>query len=114
MAQNALGAAFRDPRFPPVGADEWPQCRVEVSLLSTPQPIRFAGEAELGAQLRAGEDGVILEADGKRATFLPQVWDEVRDPRAFLAQLVRKAGLPAETPLSRCTVSRYRVVKWKE
>lgn len=114
VAQNALGAAFRDPRFPPVSADEWPQCRVEVSLLSTPQPIRFAGEAELGAQLRAGEDGVILEADGKRATFLPQVWDEVRDPRAFLAQLVRKAGLPAETPLSRCTVSRYRVVKWKE
>lgn len=114
VAQNALGAAFRDPRFAPVTADEWPQCRVEVSLLSTPQPLRFAGEADLVAQLRAGEDGVILEADGKRATFLPQVWEDVRDPRTFLAQLVRKAGLPAETALSRCKVSRYRVVKWKE
>jgi AmmeMemoRadiSam system protein B/AmmeMemoRadiSam system protein A len=113
-AQNALGAAFRDPRFAPLGMEEWPQCRVEVSLLSMPKPIRFAGEAELFAQLRAGEDGVILEADGRRATFLPQVWEDVRDPRAFLAHLVRKARLPAETPLARCKVSRYRVVKWKE
>ena len=114
VAQNALGAAFRDPRFPPLGADEWPQCRVEVSLLSTPKPIHFAGEADLIAQLEPAEDGVILEADGKRATFLPQVWDDVRDPRAFLVQLVRKAGLPVDTPLSRCRIWRYRVVKWKE
>jgi MEMO1 family protein len=114
VAQNALGAAFRDPRFPPLSVEEWPHCRVEVSLLSAPKPIRFADEADLVAQLRAGEDGVILEADGKRATFLPQVWEDVHDKRAFLAQLVRKAGLAAETPLSRCKVSRYRVVKWKE
>jgi len=114
VAQNALGAAFRDPRFAPLGAQEWPRCRVEVSLLSAPKPMRFTGEADLAAQLRAGEDGVILEADGKRATFLPQVWDDIRDARVFLAQLVRKAGLPADTPLSRCKVSRYRVVKWKE
>ena len=114
VAQNALGAAFRDPRFPPLSVEEWPHCRVEVSLLSAPKPIRFADEADLVAQLRAGEDGVILEADGKRATFLPQVWEDVHDRRAFLAQLVRKAGLAAETPLSRCKVSRYRVVKWKE
>ena len=114
VAQNALGAAFRDPRFPPISAEEWPQCRVEVSLLSAPRPIRFADEADLLAQIRPGEDGVILEADGKRATFLPQVWEDVRDRRAFVAQLVRKAGLPADTPFSRCKVSRYRVVKWKE
>ncbi len=114
VAQNALGAAFRDPRFPPLTAEEWPQCRVEVSLLSVPKSIRFANEADLLSQLRAGEDGVILEADGKRATFLPQVWEDVHDKRAFLAHLVRKAALPADTPLSRCKVSRYRVVKWKE
>ena len=114
VAQNALGAAFRDPRFPEMSAAEWPQCRVEVSLLSTPKPVRFADETDLLSQIQAGEDGLILEADGKRATFLPQVWEEIQDKRAFLAHLLRKAGLPADTRLTRCRMSRYRVVKWKE
>ena len=114
VAQNALGAAFRDPRFTPMVAHEWPQCRVEVSLLSTPKPLRFADEADLLAQIRAGEDGLVLEADGRRGTFLPQVWQDIQDKRAFLAHLLRKAGLPADTRLTRCKISRYRVVKWKE
>jgi MEMO1 family protein len=114
VAQNALGAAFRDPRFPAVTAAEWPQCRVEVSLLSAPKPIRFADEADLLAQIHAGEDGLILEADGRRATFLPQVWESFADKRAFLSELLRKAGLPEATRLTRCRISRYRVFKWKE
>jgi len=114
VAQNALGAAFRDPRFAPMSAPEWPQCRVEVSLLSTPKPLRFADEADLLAQIRAGEDGLILEADGRRGTFLPQVWEDIADKRAFLSHLLRKAGLAADTRLTRCRISRYRVVKWKE
>jgi hypothetical protein len=112
VAENALGAAFRDPRFPALTAAEWPQCRVEVSLLSTPKPVRFADEADLLEQIRPGEDGLILEADGRRATFLPQVWESVPDKRAFLNELIRKAGLPKETRLRRCTISRYRVVKF--
>jgi MEMO1 family protein len=114
VAQNALGAAFRDPRFPAVSAAEWPQCRVEVSLLSTAKPVRFADEADLLRQIRAGEDGLIVECDGRRGTFLPQVWDDVSNKRVFLSQLLRKAGLPADTRLTRCRVSRYRVAKWKE
>jgi MEMO1 family protein len=114
VAENALGAAFRDPRFPAMSAAEWPQCRVEVSLLSTPKPLRFADEADLLAQIHAGEDGLILEADGKRGTFLPQVWEGISDKPIFLKELVRKAGLPPDTRLTRCKVSRYRVVKWKE
>ena len=114
LAQNALGAAFRDPRFPAVTAAEWPQCRVEVSLLSAPKPIRFAGEDDLLAQIQAGEDGLILQADGRRATFLPQVWESIADKRAFLGELMRKAGLPDATRLTRCSFSRYRVFKWKE
>ncbi|HZM33274.1 MAG TPA: AmmeMemoRadiSam system protein B [Burkholderiales bacterium] len=114
VAANAAAAAFRDPRFTPLGAAEWPQCRVEVSLLSAPKPLRFADEAHLMEQLRPGEDGIILEAEGKRATFLPQVWEDIADKRAFIEHLMRKAGLPAETRLVRCRVSRYRVAKWKE
>lgn len=114
LAQNALGAAFRDPRFAPMSAAEWPQCSVEVSLLSTPKPLRFADEADLLAQIRAGEDGLILDADGKRGTFLPQVWEDIADKRQFLAHLMKKTGLPADTRLTRCKLFRYRVTKWKE
>jgi len=114
VAQNALGAAFRDPRFPAITAAEWPQCKVEVSLLSTPKPLRFADEADLLEQIEAGQDGLIIEADGKRGTFLPQVWEDLPEKRGFIAHLMKKAGLPADTRLTRCKVARYRVVKWKE
>jgi AmmeMemoRadiSam system protein B/AmmeMemoRadiSam system protein A len=112
VAENALAAAFRDPRFPELSAAEWLQCQVEVSLLSTPTSVRFTDEADLMRQIRAGEDGLILEAEGRRATFLPQVWQGVPDKRAFLGQLLRKAGLPADTRLESCRISRYRVVKF--
>jgi AmmeMemoRadiSam system protein B/AmmeMemoRadiSam system protein A len=114
VADNALGAAFRDPRFPALTRDEWPLCSVEVSLLSAPKPIQFADEDHLLALIRAGEDGLILEAAGRRATFLPQVWESIADSRQFLDELMRKAGIPAGTRLSRCKVARYRVIKWKE
>jgi AmmeMemoRadiSam system protein B/AmmeMemoRadiSam system protein A len=114
VAQNAIGAGFRDPRFPAVTAAEWPSIRVEVSLLSMPKPMRFADEPDLLSQLRVGEDGVILEADGRRATFLPQVWDGIPDKRQFLRELARKAGLPDDVRLGRCRVWRYQVIKWTE
>jgi AmmeMemoRadiSam system protein A len=112
VASNARAAAFQDPRFPKLKREEWPRCRVEVSLLSAPKPIAFADEAELLAQIRPGEDGLILEADGKRATFLPQVWEGLPDKRQFLGELMKKAGLPPDTRLARCKVSRYRVRKF--
>jgi AmmeMemoRadiSam system protein B/AmmeMemoRadiSam system protein A len=114
VAQNALGAAFRDPRFPAMTGAEWPHCRVEVSLLTTPKPLRFGDEADLLSQIEAGEDGLIVEALGRRGTFLPQVWEDLPEKTLFLAHLVRKAGLPADTRLTGCKVSRYRVVKWTE
>jgi len=113
VASNARAAAFQDPRFPKLKRDEWPRCRVEVSLLSPPKPIAFGDEAELLEQIRAGEDGLILELDGKRGTFLPQVWEGLPDKRQFLGALLQKAGLPADTRLARCRVSRYRVMKFK-
>ena len=112
VASNARAAAFQDPRFPKLKRDEWPRCRVEVSLLSAPKPIPFGDEPELLAQIRAGEDGLILECDGKRATYLPQVWEVLSDKRHFLDELKKKAGLPADTRFARCKVSRYRVVKF--
>jgi AmmeMemoRadiSam system protein B/AmmeMemoRadiSam system protein A len=114
VAVNAVAAAFSDPRFPRLLAEEWPQCKVEVSLLSAAKTLRFADEADLLDRLEPGIDGLILEHQGKRATYLPQVWESLPDKRRFLAELKRKAGIAPETPLGRCTVRRYRATKWKE
>src|SRR5258706_2127928 len=114
VAQNAYGAAFRDPRFPALSAAEWPLCRVEVSLLSAPKPIAFADEEDLLAQIHPGIDGLILEADGRRGTFLPQVWEGLPDKKSSMRELLKKTGLPPETRLARCRVSRYRVAKFHE
>src|SRR3954471_14082388 len=114
VAENAIAAAFRDPRFAPMKAEEWPGVRVEVSLIPAPNPFRFADEADLLAQLRPGEDGVIVEADVRRATYLPQVWESIPDKRMFMRELARKAGLGDDVRLGRCKVYRYRVTKWTE
>lgn len=114
VRENAVAAALRDSRFAPLSAAELPQIRVEVSLLGASEAIDFRDEADALAQLRPGEDGVILDCDGRRATFLPQVWDELPDPARFLAQLRRKAGLPAAYWNERMRLSRYAVQKWRE
>jgi len=112
VASNARAAAFEDPRFPKLTREEWRRCAVEVSLLSAPKALPFGDEADLLAQLRPGEDGLILECDGRRGTFLPQVWETLPDRRQFLHALVAKAGLPADTRLARCRILRYRVAKF--
>lgn len=114
VQQNAVGAAFRDKRFPPLTRDEFAVTSIEVSLLTVSQPLRFADENELVAQLRPGIDGVTIEFGTSRATFLPQVWRTLQEPRRFLAELKRKAGLPPEFWHPRMNVSRYQVTKWKE
>lgn len=114
VVANARAAAFRDPRFPPVSASEFARLRVEVSLLSESTPIAFVDEEDAVAQLRPGIDGVILTSPGHRGTFLPQVWDELPDPQAFMAHLKRKAGLPASHWGPGVRLERYTVRKWLE
>jgi AmmeMemoRadiSam system protein A len=111
---NAVAAAFDDPRFPRLGADEFMDTSVEVSLLSAPEPMTADGEQALLAQLRPGVDGVVLEIAGRRATFLPQVWDTLREPTEFLAELKRKAGVPIDFWSEAVHISRYGVTKWRE
>jgi AmmeMemoRadiSam system protein A len=111
---NARAAAFSDPRFAPLRREELPRVRVEVSVLTPPEPFAFADEADALARLHPGVDGVILEYGPHRATFLPQVWDALPEPREFLAQLKRKAGLSADFWHPEMRLSRYRVSKWKE
>lgn len=111
---NARAAAFGDPRFSPLNLSELPDTRVEVSLLSPAEPIDFTDEADALAQLRPDVDGVILEWGGRRGTFLPQVWENLREPRLFLDLLKQKAGLPADFWAPDLKLYRYEVRKWKE
>jgi AmmeMemoRadiSam system protein A len=95
LRSNALAAALRDPRFPPLTAAELPAIRIEVSVLGAPQALAFTSEADALARLRPGIDGVILTACSRRATFLPQVWEQLPTPAEFMARLKQKAGLPS-------------------
>ncbi|HQT25430.1 MAG TPA: AmmeMemoRadiSam system protein A [Burkholderiales bacterium] len=112
--QNALMAAFRDPRFPPLIESEYEAIRIEVSLLSKPEPVLFSNEREALLALRPGMDGVIFECGSRRSTFLPQVWESLPEAQAFLGELKRKAGFSAHFWSDGIRLSRYTVSKWKE
>ncbi|MFZ5540737.1 MAG: AmmeMemoRadiSam system protein A, partial [Pseudomonadota bacterium] len=114
VAHNARAAAFADPRFAPLALHEFDAIRIEVSLLSEPVPVTAADESRLLATLRPHVDGVVFEFGARRSTFLPQVWEALPDPREFLAQLKRKAGLPADFWSDEVRISRYTVRKWSE
>lgn len=114
VRENALAAAFRDPRFNALRADELPCTRVEVSLLTPAEPVSFTSEADALAQLRPNVDGVIFTAGQRRSTFLPQVWEQLPEPATFMAHLKQKAGLPAGYWGPDVSLERYTVKKWKE
>ncbi|MEO5365598.1 MAG: AmmeMemoRadiSam system protein B [Magnetococcus sp. WYHC-3] len=114
LLRNAETAALQDPRFPPVTAAELSALAVEVSLLTPPQPLPHRDARELLELLRPGEHGVILARDGRRATFLPQVWDQLPHKVDFLRHLCRKAGMPMDAWEDGAEVQTYTVVKLRE
>lgn len=113
IVENAAAAAFHDPRFSPLSAEEFARTNVEVSLLTPAEAMTFTDEADALSRLRPGIDGVILTRGRRRATFLPQVWESLPTPRQFMAQLKLKAGLPADYWDDQITLDRYGVQKWK-
>jgi AmmeMemoRadiSam system protein A len=115
LKRNAVGAALHDTRFPCLRAHELAETVIEVSLLTPPQALLpTATEAELVVQLVPGFDGVVIELGSRRATFLPQVWESLPEPREFLAELKLKAELLPDYWSRELRVSRYRVQKWSE
>lgn len=112
VAHNAYASAFRDPRFPPVSDREMPRLHVEVSVLSPRESLGVKSEAEALAALRPDIDGVVIQYGGLGSTFLPQVWESLPDPREFLEQLRRKAGLPGDFWHPDMKVWRYTVEKF--
>lgn len=93
LVENAFRAAFRDPRFPPLAAEEREGLGVSLSVLSPMTEMAVDSEMTLRNALRPGTDGLLIEDDGRRAVFLPQVWEQLPDPGQFLMHLKDKAGL---------------------
>ncbi|MBR0565261.1 AmmeMemoRadiSam system protein A [Azoarcus sp. L1K30] len=114
VVQNAVAAATKDPRFPPLAWDELASTQIEVSVLSSPEFIDFDDESDLMRQIVPREHGLILFAGCRSATFLPQVWDQLPEPEGFLAALKRKAGLPPDRPAGGLMAARFEVRSWQE
>lgn len=93
---HARSAAFRDPRFPPVTAEELDAIDIEISVLTVPEAISFADGDDLKNQLKPGVHGVILSRDYRKSTFLPQVWEQLPDKTQFLRHLCLKGGMSAD------------------
>jgi AmmeMemoRadiSam system protein A len=87
VRDNAIAAAFEDPRFPPLTPDELQQVGIEISVL-TPLVRSSAKEVVVGRH------GILVERGAARGLLLPQVADEYgRDRETFLDHTCRKAGL---------------------
>ncbi|MEM4330838.1 MAG: AmmeMemoRadiSam system protein A [Candidatus Pacearchaeota archaeon] len=93
VSENAINAAFKDPRFFPLTKEEFEKIKIEVSILSLPKKIDYKDIKDLKRKIKG--KGVILSYSFYSATYLPQVWEEIKDEEQFLSSLCLKAGLPS-------------------
>lgn len=97
VMDNALSAAFEDPRFDPLSRKEFAQVEIEISVLSVPRELKYNSPEDLKEKLRVGIDGVVLSKRQVKATYLPQVWGTFNgDKEEFLSSLCIKAGLASD------------------
>lgn len=96
IKQNAISAAFYDPRFPQLAKEEFNSIEVEISILSKPEQLIYNGAEDLLNKIQQNVQGLIIKLGGHSATFLPQVWEQVQTKEEFLMHLCVKAALSAD------------------
>jgi len=110
VIENSIAAAFDDPRFPPLTEEELEKIDIEVSVLSPAMVLSFSSPEDLLSKIRPNVDGVILQKGDYAATYLPQVWEQIKSKEEFLSSLCIKAGLsPDEWQTKDITVLTYQV-----
>jgi AmmeMemoRadiSam system protein A len=114
VANSAFGAAFRDRRFDQVQVGEVENLRIEVSVLSAMELIAVNSRQALLDNLQPGVDGLLMEDQGYRSTFLPKVWEKITTPNEFVGELMQKAGLAAEHWSSTIRFYRYHSTSFGE
>lgn len=93
IIDNAISAATRDGRFELVSLEELKDLTIEVSILSLLTTIVPKSVKELLRRLQEEKPGLVIQKYGRKAIFLPQVWEEISSAEEFLRQLCLKAGL---------------------
>ncbi len=114
IERNAYAAAFSDHRFTPLIHEEFDDIRIEVTLLSAPQLTPYRSLNELRQIIRPGIDGVLFEAEGHRASFLPQVWNHLRDFDLFFKYLAKQAGIVDDPFAHSPKISLFQAELFKE
>jgi len=113
--KNAKAAAFEDPRFLPLTKKEFEEVEVEVAVLTTPQELVYKDAKDLKEKIVPKRDGVVLKLGAKKATFLPQVWEQLPSFELFFEHLCKKAGIDRENCLVKHpTILVYQANKIKE
>ncbi|WP_263832409.1 AmmeMemoRadiSam system protein A [Sulfurospirillum oryzae] len=113
LIHNAQAAAFEDPRFYPLSPEEFSRVHIEVSLLSEPEVVVYSDIEDLKSKVTVGVDGIILQRGSRKATFLPQVWEQLPTFELFFSHLCQKAGLESGCLESHPDIWHYRVEKVK-
>lgn len=102
IVSNAISAACRDPRFPPVSGDELEELEVSVDVLSEPEPVHDV------SQLDPHHYGVIVRRGNRTGLLLPDL-EGVDSVEEQLEIARNKAGISPHEPIQlyRFTVDRY-------
>jgi len=114
IISNAQSAALHDPRFTPLTLEEFRHIKIEVSVLSEPKILEYSDTDDLKKKIIPFEDGVVLKHNGRHATYLPQVWEQLPNFNDFFSSLCLKANLDRDCISKHPEISIYQVKKYKE
>ncbi len=114
IISNAQSAALRDPRFTPLTLEELEHISIEVSILSEPKVLAYSDLKDLKSKVVPFQDGIVLKHNGKHATYLPQVWEQLPRFDDFFSSLCLKANLVNNCLSQHPEISTYQVKKYEE
>jgi AmmeMemoRadiSam system protein A len=115
IKENAVNAAFKDPRFNPLSKKEWENVKIEISILTDPARLEYSDADDLLKKIRPNVDGVIIKKGYYQSTFLPQVWEQLPDKKEFFTHLCLKAGMDGnEWRKGKLEVYTYQVQAFEE
>ena len=114
LIHNSIAAAIGDPRFNALSKEEFEKIKIEISLLTPAKNLEYSDFEDLEQKLIPKKHGVILELNGKRATFLPHVWEQLPTFNDFMVHLCQKAGLEPSKLSAFPKIQVYEAIKIKE
>ena len=116
VIDSAVSAATRDPRFYPLSLVELGNVVFEVSVLTPPEAVEVENPKEYLANIKVGEDGLIVEKGFNKGLLLPQVpveWEWCEEE--FLCQCCVKAGLPPDNWLTKdAKIYKFQAIVFEE